>query len=111
MEMKLVQTKQVFDQMLEQNDAFFLMKHSLTCPISARAKSAFDAFQEEAEVPLFILHVQDARELSNGIAEQFGIKHESPQVLAFSGKNVVWHDSHNQIKLETLKEKQKLIKK
>ncbi|QDP40897.1 bacillithiol system redox-active protein YtxJ [Radiobacillus deserti] len=108
--MKLIQSKQAFDQLIQDETIFFLLKHSLTCPISVRVKSDYDAFVSEAEVPLYLLHVQEARELSNYIAEAFDVKHESPQVLAFSNQAVIWHDSHQQITYNVLKEKEKQIK-
>ncbi|MEH7385705.1 bacillithiol system redox-active protein YtxJ, partial [Bacillus sp. JJ1521] len=79
-----VETIEEFSQVLEKENKFILIKHSLTCPIS---KAAFDEYEqfvaENVNVPTYYLYVQEARELSNHIAEQFGIKHESPQALLF----------------------------
>lgn len=56
------------------------------------------------------LKVQESRPLSNYIAEQYGIKHESPQAFIFTNGNVKWHASHSQITAQALAEKQQIIR-
>ncbi|WP_425441983.1 bacillithiol system redox-active protein YtxJ [Sediminibacillus massiliensis] len=103
MEALVIQTKEEFEQVKNQYESFILMKHSLTCPISAEAKREFELFSEEAtDVPLFVLYVQKARELSNHIAETYDVKHESPQVLVFKNNQVVWNESHGNITKKNL---------
>lgn len=89
-----IQSQVEFEQALETNEQLFLLKHSLTCPISATAKQAYERFAEETKTPTYILHVQDSRDLSNKIAHNHDVKHESPQVLQFRDGEVVWHSSH-----------------
>ncbi|MEH7379586.1 bacillithiol system redox-active protein YtxJ [Bacillus sp. JJ1533] len=98
-----VETIEEFNQVLDKENQFILIKHSLTCPIS---KAAFDEYEqfvtEHGDVPTYYLYVQEARELSNHIAEQFDIKHESPQALLFEGGKVKWNASHRNITKESL---------
>ena len=54
--------------------------------------------REEREVPAYYLYVQDARDVSNRVAEQYSIRHESPQVLYIKDGMVVWNTSHWNIK-------------
>lgn len=61
------------------------------------ARDRYKSFSEESEVACYMLHVQEARDLSNQIAEQFSIHHETPQALLFKGGEVVWNDSHGAI--------------
>ena len=83
----------------------FLLKHSITCGVSAMAREAFQDFEEAADrYECWELTVQASRHVSNLIAEETGVRHESPQVLLFSDRAVGWHVSHGQIRLETLRE-------
>ncbi|UOR11904.1 bacillithiol system redox-active protein YtxJ [Halobacillus amylolyticus] len=97
MEIKLIETKEQFDDVIENSEKFFLFKHSLTCPISASAKEEFEKYSQESVIPCYMIHVQDARKLSNTIVQDFAVKHESPQALLFNGKSVGWHESHQNI--------------
>ncbi|MCT2535013.1 bacillithiol system redox-active protein YtxJ [Aquibacillus koreensis] len=102
MTIKVIENEMQFEDIKNDTKAFMLLKHSLTCPISAAAEAEYRSFQEEANLPLYILHVQEARELSNTIADTFKVKHESPQVLLFNNDQVVWHESHQRIKQDIL---------
>lgn len=75
--------------------AFFVLKNSTTCPISQAAYEEYESFADDRSAQVFYyLNVQDARELSNKLAEEFQVKHESPQVLLIKDGEVLWHDSH-----------------
>ncbi|MEH7459845.1 bacillithiol system redox-active protein YtxJ [Bacillus sp. JJ1127] len=105
MSMTKIETMEEFEALLEQPEPYILFKHSTTCPISHGAYTEFQAYCNEAkETPAYYLFVQDAREVSNRIAEHFGIKHESPQVLYIKDGIAVWHTSHWNIKKSALEE-------
>ena len=92
-----------FDEIVKKEEKFFLMKHSLTCPISGAAYQEYQKYAEEQQqIPSFFLAVQDARPLSNEIAERFHIKHESPQAILFVKGKPVWNTSHWKIKVKSL---------
>ncbi len=91
-----------FDNLLQEQDKFFLMKHSTTCPISMNAFDQYNNFLYERDMDGYYLTVQEARELSNYIAEQTDIKHESPQAFYFVNQKAVWNASHNQITVHSL---------
>lgn len=96
-------TIEQFADILQQEDKFFLLKHSLTCPISKAAYQEYQKFSEDhKEVPSYFLAVQEARPLSNEIAEKYQIKHESPQAILFVNKAAVWTCSHWKITSRTL---------
>ncbi len=83
------------DELLKNEGKFYLLKHSLTCPISHAAYKEYEKYANETqEVPTKYLTVQDSRALSNEIAERFQIKHESPQAILFSNGEAVWNASH-----------------
>lgn len=98
-----IQSIDEFDTLVNQNKPFVFFKHSLTCPISKNAFREFEEFtNEHKDFPSYYLQVQTDRDLSDYIAEQTGIKHESPQALVFDNGNVKWHASHSNITAESL---------
>jgi bacillithiol system protein YtxJ len=95
-----------FDEVIKGSKKLLFLKNSTTCPVSEAAFNEFKQFAEEHdEETFYYLNVQEARSLSNHIAEQFDVKHQSPQVLLFVNGEVAWHDSHWKITNDTLKEK------
>jgi bacillithiol system protein YtxJ len=81
-----------------------LIKHSTTCPISAEAYKEFQTYEKSApnEATYALVKVIEQRPVSNVIAEDTGIKHESPQCLLIRNKKVVWSDSHWSITQKSL---------
>lgn len=93
-----------FEEILNRGGAFFLLKHSSTCPISQAGYEEFEKFStEQQNIETLYLTVQEARPLSNHIAETFHVKHESPQAILFNNHDVVWHGSHWKITYSNLK--------
>lgn len=84
-----------------------LMKHSTRCPISAGAHDEFmKHVQVEAlpDVRYAQVLVVEHRPVSNAVAEDTGVKHESPQVLLLKDGKAVWNISHWRITAEALKD-------
>ncbi|WP_216828971.1 bacillithiol system redox-active protein YtxJ [Alkalihalobacterium elongatum] len=93
--MQKVNTTEEFTALLKEHKKLILLKNSTTCPVSHEAYKEFSKFvEEQPDESFFYLNVQEARPLSNDIAEQFDVKHESPQALLFSDGQVVWNASH-----------------
>lgn len=85
----------------------FLFKHSTSCPISAEAFQVFQEFieaQQKPDLQFALVKVIEQRPVSNAIAEELQIKHESPQLFIIKNKHVIWHDSHWRITKEQLEE-------
>ncbi|OZI12780.1 hypothetical protein CEW92_04485 [Bacillaceae bacterium SAS-127] len=94
-----------FEKLLKENKRFFLLKHSITCPVSSKAYDEFQSFlMETPEENGCYLVVQEARELSNYIADKFMITHQSPQAFLFQDGKPVWNDSHRRITKQQLKQ-------
>ena len=91
-----------FKQVINDNKYVFILKHSNTCPISANAYDQFNKFLYERDIDGYYLVVQEQRELSNYIAEETGVKHESPQAFYFVEGKVKWHASHDDINVSSL---------
>ena len=83
-----------------------VFKHSTTCPISANAFSQYEAFLEKADQDLdgYLVKVIEDRPVSNHIAEETNVKHESPQIFLIRDKEVRWHTSHSKITVESIGE-------
>ncbi|UOQ46125.1 bacillithiol system redox-active protein YtxJ [Halobacillus salinarum] len=103
MTVTLLKTEEQLENHLQQHSAFFVLKHSLTCPISAEAKREFERFSSSSDFPCYILPIQESRALSNEMADRFQVKHESPQALLIKKGQVIWHDSHYSITEKNLK--------
>ncbi|MCA1009962.1 bacillithiol system redox-active protein YtxJ [Halobacillus halophilus] len=102
MSVQMLKSKEEFTKVLNEESIFFLLKHSLTCPISAAAESEYEQFSQHSEIPCYELFVQDARDLSNQVASDFDVRHQSPQAILFKDKQVAWHDSHGNVTKERL---------
>lgn len=82
-----------FRRILEdsRNKAIFVFKHSSDCPVSKGAWERFTAFAEQEKRPEYWrILVKEHKELSNRIAWETDIKHESPQVILFHDGRAVW---------------------
>lgn len=84
------------ERALEQSDQepVVLFKHSNTCSLSARANREMQALTEDDDPPIYRLIVQESRALSNRIAADFDIRHESPQVIVLNEQTPVFDASH-----------------
>ena len=80
------------------NRTQLIFKHSTTCGISSMVLKMFNgSFDPSLDCDLYFLPIQSHRELSNAIAEKFGIRHESPQLLILKDGKVSFHTSHGAI--------------
>lgn len=80
---------------LTQQARLLLFKHSPTCPISAAALAEFEAWRAAAgDPPTALVDVVHQRPVSQAIAAECGVRHESPQAILFVAGRVAWHASH-----------------
>lgn len=88
-----------------QSGRVFLYKHSLTCGTSAYALEEMTQLAAaEPDVPLHLVPVQTARAVSDAIANRFGLRHESPQLILVDHGQVRWHASHFGVTAERARE-------
>ena len=103
--LSLSSEEELTDAVLRSNgEPVILFKHSATCGISAGANSSMTELTEATDPPIYRLIVQESRSLSNAIAERFGIRHESPQVLVLVEGEVIFHTSHYRITAERVRD-------
>lgn len=70
----------------------FVFKHSSTCPISANAFKEYESFPTDMEK--YFLIVGESRTVSDQIASDLDIKHESPQIFLLKNEKALWNTSH-----------------
>lgn len=92
----------------QHNGGIFIFKHSDRCPISKRAEQVVDRF--ETDLPMEQVTVQEDRALSDRIAEETGVEHETPQVILVHDGDVVWHASHEDITEDALRRAEEKLK-
>ena len=98
----VVEVKKVVEQSAQQ--ACVIFKHSTSCPISGFAKRRLEGdwqFGDDSIKPYY-LDLLAYREVSNFVASEFGIDHESPQVLLIKDGICVYHTSHLDISVAEL---------
>ncbi len=81
-----------------QDEPVIVFKHSSTCPISSAAYQEMSRVEEN----IALIVVQRARALSQKIAAQTGVRHESPQAIILRRGQVVWSASHWSITSEAV---------
>jgi monothiol bacilliredoxin len=83
---------------------FLIFKHSTRCSISSMAKSRLER-NWLSEIPIsqiFYLDLIQHRSISNQIAEDFSVVHESPQIIVVKNGKAVYTASHNLISPQTI---------
>ncbi|MEK8129259.1 bacillithiol system redox-active protein YtxJ [Paenibacillus filicis] len=74
-----------------------ILKHSTTCPVSANALQEFEQYLQQKPNPdldYTLVKVIESRPVSNQIAEDLSVKHESPQIIYFKDKAKYWSATH-----------------
>jgi len=79
-----------------------IFKHSTRCSISSMAKSRLERAVPPADVLFYYLDLIRHRDLSGKIAEEYGVQHESPQILMIRDGECIYDDSHNGISMEEI---------
>ena len=104
----LTQAEQLQDVVRESHEQpVIIFKHSTTCSISAAAKGKLERQWAEAglsDTKLYFLDLLRFRPLSTEITRQFGIEHESPQLLLIKDGECRYNASHMGIRLSEVKQ-------
>lgn len=83
-----------------------IFKHSTTCGISASAKNRieFEWDKIEGDFEFYYLDLLTYRSISNAIADRYGIRHESPQILVIKNGVATFDSSHYAIQASAISE-------
>lgn len=81
-----------------------IFKHSTRCPVSSMAKRTVEYAGTAVpdDIPVYYLDLIAYRDISNSIAEWWGVEHESPQLLLLKGDQCLFHASHEGIDMDEL---------
>ena len=83
-----------------------IFKHSTRCSISSMAKFRLEGDWDfsNKEIEPYFLDLIAFRNISNQVAEQFSVYHESPQILLIKDGECTYDSSHLDITVNELKE-------
>ena len=99
----LTQSEQLAELVRESYEQpVIIFKHSTSCSISAAAKGKVERQWADAglgDTKLYYLDLLRFRPVSNEIAEKFGVRHESPQLLLIQDGECRYDASHMSIRL------------
>lgn len=80
-----------------------LYKHSPICIVASGAIVEVKAFADENPgVPVYMVDVLGQRSLSQRLARQLGVPHESPQVIVIKDGKASWHQSGTRVRLHSI---------
>lgn len=105
---KRIKNNEHLKEFLDSEGYVFLLKHSGRCPISSAAFREYQKFAANLDagepVFLYLVDVIYDKPISQQIAEELEVWHQSPQIIFVKNKNVIAHFSHYSITLEKLNE-------
>ena len=81
-----------------------IFKHSTRCIISKMALKQFEKEYDFADqMDLYLLDLLQNRDISNQIATNYDIQHQSPQLILIQNSKAIYNVSHENIEASTLK--------
>ncbi|REK74344.1 bacillithiol system redox-active protein YtxJ [Paenibacillus paeoniae] len=94
-----ITTAEEWDNVFQESETkpLVVFKHSTTCPVSTNAHEEFSNYlggSPKDDIDYVLVKVIESRPVSNKIAEDTGVKHESPQIIYINKKAKVWTASH-----------------
>lgn len=96
-----------FEEMLQESytQPVVVFKHSTRCSISRMALRQFEnQWNLEGKMVPYFLDLLEYRPISNTIATQLEVIHQSPQVIVIRNGCSVYHASHEGISVEELQQ-------
>lgn len=104
--MKALHKEEVFEKVLKQSQTrpVILFKHSNTCPVSEKAHKRVKKLEKQRGFAdnMYITVVQRARDISDMIEEELGVKHESPQVIIIYNREAQYDADHEDVSAEEI---------
>ncbi len=91
---------------ISEEQPVLIFKHSTNCSVSSTAKSRLERNWKEKEAKntrTYHLDLIAYRQISNKIATEFNVKHESPQILIIRNGKSIYNASHLGISFDGVK--------
>ena len=89
---------------MSKQKAQLIFKHSTRCAISSMAKNRLERSTTPNNVDFYYLDLVKHRQLSNKVAADFAVYHESPQVLLIKNGECIYDESHSGIQMDEIAE-------
>ena len=80
-----------------------IFKHSNRCSLSSMARNRLDKNAFPEGIDFYFLDILKHRNISNKIAADFQVYHESPQVLLINKGTCVYDESHSGIHMDEIR--------
>jgi monothiol bacilliredoxin len=87
-----------------------IFKHSIRCGTSSMALSRLERTYTPMNADFYFLDIISYRSISNRIASDFNVPHESPQVLVITNEKCVYDESHSGINIDEIEEQAQFYK-
>ena len=99
---KLLESTEEWYELKESTSPLIIFKHSRTCPISIHARERIAAVVYLLPTNIYEVVVQDSQELSDIIAKELGLEHQSPQIIVLVNGKAFYHRDHEEIRGDEL---------
>ncbi len=86
------------------NKPQLLFKHSTRCSISETAKNRLDRVTDNEIIDCYYLDLLSHRNISNKIAEDYKVAHESPQILLIKNGDCIYEEAQLGIQWDDITE-------
>lgn len=102
MEFTPLETTAQVSEIKDMQGLIVIFKHNTTCPISKSVRGRFE--QEADSIPdlrrVYFLDLLAHRDVSDAVADQFDVPHESPQLLLIKDGKCIYNESMYNISAE-----------
>ena len=89
---------------LSKQKAQLIFKHSTRCSISTMAKSRLERDEQSPSGDFYYLDLLKHRSISDQIAEDFSVAHQSPQIILIKNTECVYEESHSGIQMDEIRQ-------
>jgi bacillithiol system protein YtxJ len=101
MEFLPLQSPEQLSQIKEAEGYNIIFKHNTTCPISKGVKERLEQDGEAlSAATVYIVDLIANRTMSDAVAEEFGVEHQSPQLLVIKNGECTYNEALYAINVE-----------
>lgn len=97
---QITQLDKIIEASLQQPQVIF--KHSTRCSISSMVQNRLERSGAIPNITFYYLDLIAHRDISNEIAERFGVEHQSPQLLLIKDGKCIFNESHMAIDMQDI---------
>ncbi len=99
-----METPEQFQEIFEKSKVRpqVIFKHSTRCSVSKMVKNRLEKSEGQDNFDFYYLDLLKFRSLSNQIAGELKIPHESPQIIVIKGGKPVYNEDHSAIYMDDI---------